>query len=81
MLSVTLFIIKIDSIARRLISKANFYLCNAMSSKVASRSLKEWHCLMGHCNVKDVLHLENVVDGVKFLAKIILIVMFVKQAK
>ena len=53
-----------------LISQASCATCVMLrSSKVASRSLKEWHCLMGHCNIKDILKLENVVDGMKILDK------------
>jgi hypothetical protein len=34
-----------------------------------SRSLHEWHEILGHCNFNDVLALENVVDGMKISDK------------
>ena len=30
-----------------------------------TRDLKEWHEILGHCNYKDILKLEHVVDGMK----------------
>ena len=32
-------------------------------SKNVSKSLKDWHNVMGHCNVADVLEIKNAVDG------------------
>ena len=34
-----------------------------------TKSLKEWHEIMGHCNLKDVIALEGVVDGMKVVDK------------
>ena len=38
-------------------------------SVCATRSLQEWHEILGHCNVSDVLKLENAVDGMKITGK------------
>ena len=46
-----------------------YFLNSAVSSKKASHSLREWHEILGHCNVKDVLKLENVVDGMNITDK------------
>ena len=46
-----------------------YFLNSALSSKKASHSLTEWHKILGHCNVKDVLKLESVVDGMKITDK------------
>ena len=42
---------------------------SAVSSKKASHSLTKWHEILGHCNVKDVLKLENVVHGMNLTNK------------
>ena len=42
-----------------------YFLNSTVSSKRASHSLKECHEILGHCNVKDVLKLEDVVEGMK----------------
>ena len=42
-----------------------YYLNNVNSSKVGKHSLKEWHEILGHRNVNDVLKLECVVNGMK----------------
>ena len=34
-----------------------------------TRSVEEWHRILGHCNRNDVLKLENVVDGMKISGK------------
>ena len=34
-----------------------------------TKSLKEWHEIMGHCNLKDVIALEGIVDGMKVVDK------------
>ena len=54
-----------------LIEKGNLHYLNNVSnhSVVKTRSLKEWHQVQGHCNIKDVLNLENVVDGMKIVDK------------
>ena len=42
-----------------------YYLNSVKGSEKVSRSSKNWHQTMGHCNVQDILALENVVDGMK----------------
>lgn len=44
-----------------------YYLNNvsSVSKKNCTRSLAEWHRILGHCNFKDVKNLERVVDGMK----------------
>ena len=37
-----------------------YYLCSAISTNT---TLKEWYEIMGHCNTKDIVKLENVVNG------------------
>ena len=53
------------------IEKGNLYYLNNVSnhSVVKTRSLKEWRQVLGNCNIKDVLNLENVVDGMKIVDK------------
>ena len=46
-----------------------YFLNNVGSPKNASYSLKEWHQIFGHCNVRDILNLENVVDGMNITNK------------
>ena len=36
---------------------------------IKTKSLKEWHEILGHCNLKDDLALEGVVDGMKTVDK------------
>lgn len=43
------------------------YLNNVSSCK--SRSLEEWHKVLGHCNVKDILKLEDKAEGMKISDK------------
>ena len=42
-----------------------YYLNNTVSSSVSTRTSEDWHCIFGHCNMRDVLKLENVVEGMK----------------
>ena len=42
-----------------------YYLCSAISTNAVLHTLKEWHEIMGHCNTKDIVKLENVVNGMK----------------
>ena len=42
-----------------------YYLNSIHHSKQISRSLYEWHKILGHCNFRDILDLENVVNGMK----------------
>ena len=46
-----------------------YYLntCSAVSEKSAKHTLKEWHEILGHCNTKDVLRLEDVVHGMTIM--------------
>ena len=46
-----------------------YYLNNTMPSKVSTRSAEEWHRTFGHCNMRDVSKLENVVEGMKIAHK------------
>ena len=51
-----------------------YYLNKVVSSSMTkqnskTKSLKEWHEIMGHCNLKDVIALEGVVDGMKVVDK------------
>ena len=46
-----------------------YFLNNVGSPKNASYSLKEWHQILGHCNLRDILSLENVVDGMNITNK------------
>lgn len=46
-----------------------YFLNSAVSSKSATHSLQEWHEILGHCNMNDVMKLENVVDGMKISNK------------
>ena len=46
-----------------------YYLNSVCTSEKEMRSLEEWHKTLGHCNTKDILHLENVVEGMKVSGK------------
>ena len=51
-----------------------YYLNNVISSSMCkqnsqTKSLKDWHEILGHCNLNDVLALENVVEGMKIEKK------------
>ena len=46
-----------------------YYLCSSITKKNASHTLKEWHEIMGHCNTKDIIKLESVVDGMTITNK------------
>ena len=46
-----------------------YFLKNVGSPKNASYSLQEWHQILGHCNVRDIINLEKVVDGMKITNK------------
>ena len=46
-----------------------YYLNSVTTSKIATHSLRKWHEILGHCNVKDVLKLQNVVEGMKISDK------------
>ena len=48
-----------------------YFLYNARTSHndVQSCSLEEWHKILGHCNKRDVLRLEQIVDGMKITDK------------
>ena len=46
-----------------------YFLNNTVPSNTSSRTVEEWHKVLGQCNVKDVLKLENVVNGMKITNK------------
>ena len=46
-----------------------YYLYKCSSKTVCSYSLQTWHQILGHCNQRDVLKLENVVSGMKITDK------------
>ena len=46
-----------------------YYLNNTVTTSSRTRSVKEWHKTLGHCNVDDVRKLEGVVDGMKITGK------------
>ena len=46
-----------------------YFLNSAVSGKSAPHSMQEWHEILGHCNMNDVMKLENVVDGMKISNK------------
>ena len=46
-----------------------YYLNSVAANGGHSCSIKEWHMIFGHCNVKDILKLEAVVEGMKITDK------------
>lgn len=51
-----------------------YFLNKAVSSSMTkqngqTKSLRKWHEVLGHCNLKDVLSLEGVVEGMKVVNK------------
>ena len=46
-----------------------YFLNNVKECNSVSYSLYDWHSIMGHCNYKDLLKLENVVEGMKISSK------------
>ncbi|RUS73520.1 hypothetical protein EGW08_018705 [Elysia chlorotica] len=42
--------------------KEKMYFLNSVR-KISAKTLKEWHNILGHCNVQDILKLSKVVDG------------------
>jgi len=46
-----------------------YYLNNVTNNAGHSCSVKDWHMILGHCNVKDILKLEAVVEGMKITDK------------
>ena len=46
-----------------------YYVNNVKHLDIKSRSLKEWHKAMGHCNIDDLIKLESVVEGMKISDK------------
>jgi len=46
-----------------------YYLNSVANRTGESHSLREWHMILGHCNVKDVIKLETVVEGMKISDK------------
>ena len=39
--------------------------CNSVQANCGKHSLKQWHRILGHCNVSDIKKLVNVVDGME----------------
>src|SRR6218665_3695169 len=50
-------------------SKKLYYFNYVFDRGSNKHSLYEWHMTLGHCNVKDLLKLESVVDGMKITDK------------
>jgi len=53
-----------DGITFDICKKGKLYYVNkSAASDVVSRSLQEWHAVLGHCNINDVKKLPEVVNG------------------
>ena len=46
-----------------------YYLNSVKGAKSVSRTVSEWHRILGHCNMKDILKLENVVEGMRISSR------------
>ena len=46
-----------------------YYLNNVRNGEISSRTLKDWHLTMGHCNVSDLIKLEKAAMGIKITNK------------
>ena len=46
-----------------------YFLHNINSDKSGTHTLEEWHKILGHCNVRDVMKLEGVVEGMNISGK------------
>ncbi|KAL7641208.1 UNVERIFIED_CONTAM: hypothetical protein RMT77_008346 [Armadillidium vulgare] len=46
-----------------------YFLNNIGIKNMGSYSLQDWHKIMGHCNIQDVLKLENIVNGMNITSK------------
>ena len=46
-----------------------YYLNSVKGMKIANHTVIEWHKILGHCNMKDVLKLEGVVEGMRISSK------------
>ena len=42
-----------------------YFMYNVKSNTTVAKSLSEWHRIFGHCNVQDLIKLENSVEGMK----------------
>ena len=52
--------------------RGRVYVLNSIitfSSEKKARSLENWHRTFGHCNVRDILSLEKVVEGMEVTGK------------
>ena len=50
--------------------KGRLYFLNSIKNKNdANHTVVEWHKILGHCNMKDILKLENVVEGMCISSK------------
>ena len=46
-------------------TQGKLYYLNNMFSKKVRHSLEDWHKIMRHCNVDDILELEETVEGMQ----------------
>ena len=46
-----------------------YYLNNICSPKIVMHLLEDWHKIMGHCNVDDILKLEENVEGTQITSR------------
>ena len=46
-----------------------YYLNNTVLSQSSNCIVKEWHRILGHCNVKDMLIFEDIIEGTKITHK------------
>ena len=46
-----------------------YYLNSAIKSNNQRKTLSEWHKILGHCNVQDVLSVEKHVDGMEITGR------------
>jgi len=53
-----------------IVKSGKLYYLNSLSvSHIKTRTLMDWHLVMGHCNFRDILKLENCVEGMKITDK------------
>ena len=65
-----------DGNSFKITKNGKLYFLNTVSSQNVpqkvpqkSLSLKQWHCVLGHCNVNDILKMEKCVEGMKITGK------------
>ena len=49
--------------------KKLYFINNAQPNREGRHSAEEWHKILGHCNMKDVMKLEKVVDGMTIIGE------------